>query len=72
MTNYPDTYLAACNVEAALWMNDDAQASRWEQRYQAAISGVNAVEGAASRAPLRTELADLNLNINPYNYTRGY
>ena len=72
MTNYPDTYLSACNVEAALWMNDDAQASRWEQRYQAAISGVNAVEGAASRAPLRTELADLNININPYNYQRGY
>ncbi len=72
LTNYPDCYLAACNVEAALWMNDDAQASRWEQRYQAAKDGVKGIEAQASRAPLRTEPAQLGINAYPYNYQRGY
>ena len=72
LTNYPDCYLAACNVEAALWMNDDAQASRWEQRYQAAKDGVKGIEASASRAPLQTEVAQVNINANPYNYQRGY
>lgn len=68
LTNYPDIYLAASNVEAALWMNDDAQAQRWEARYQAAIDGVNSVEARSQTAPLRTEIPA----IGPYDYNRGY
>lgn len=68
MTNYPDTYLAASNVEAALWLNDDAQAERWEARYQAAVKNVNRIEARARTAPLRTEIAaEGGFNIN-----RGY
>ena len=68
LTNYPDVYLAASNVEAALWMNDDAQATRWEARYQAALSGVNSIEARSQTAPLRTEIPV----IGPYDYNRGY
>ena len=68
MTNYPDVYLAASNVEAALWMNDDAQAQRWEARYQAAMSGVNSIEARSQTALLRTEIPV----IGPYDYNRGY
>lgn len=56
LTNYPDVYLAASNVEAATWIQDDAQAVRWDARYQAALSGVNSIEARSSRAPLRTDI----------------
>jgi hypothetical protein len=41
LTNAPDLYLAACNVEAALWLEDDEQAVRWQQRYADAQAAVN-------------------------------
>ena len=41
---YPDVYLAAGNVEAALWLQDDAQAQRWQLRYADAVSAINQKE----------------------------
>ena len=50
LSTYPDVYLAACNVEAALYQLDDGQAARWQARYQDAAAAINAKE-ARSRAP---------------------
>lgn len=68
LTNYPDVYLAASNVEAATWIQDDAQAVRWNARYEAALSGVNSIEARSQAAPLRTEIPV----IGPFDYNRGY
>jgi len=41
LTQAPDLYLAACNVETALWLEDDEQAVRWQERYADALGSVN-------------------------------
>jgi hypothetical protein len=41
LADAPDLYLAACNVEAALWLEDDEQALRWQARYDDALKAVN-------------------------------
>ncbi len=50
LTNHPDLYLAACNVEAALWLVDADQFARWTGRYDETLASVNAHE-SRSRAP---------------------
>ncbi len=49
LLHWPDAYLAAGNVEAALWLQDDEQAVRWQARYAdtaTAISRTEARSGA--------------------------
>lgn len=41
-TANPDLYLAASMVEAALHINDDSIAQKWEMRYQSAKEAINA------------------------------
>jgi hypothetical protein len=68
LTAWPAAYLAACNVEAALWTNDDAQAQRWEARYQAAIAPIVRQDARNRRTPLRCEsilTASGGFNYNP-------
>lgn len=57
LTNHPDAYLSAALVEAALWAQDDDQASRWQARYQAAIDPILKLEARSRQAALKTELA---------------
>lgn len=64
LTTHPDAYLAASLVEAALWAQDDEQAQRWEMRYQAAANAVRTLEASSRRAPLRTELAPADFEID--------
>lgn len=75
LSHWPDAYLAACNVEAALWLEEDDQASRWQARYADAIAQINAKE-ARSRglASLRTDLAlqPQNTGGSKFNIYRGY
>jgi len=35
MTNFPDIYLAACMLEANIYLMDDAKTQLWDQKYQA-------------------------------------
>lgn len=49
LANYPDIYLAAGNIEAALWLQDDPQAVRWQARYGDALDSINSKE-ARSRS----------------------
>lgn len=59
LTNHPDAYLSAALVEAALWVADDEQATRWQARYEAAISGIANVESRSRSAPRRTDIPAL-------------
>jgi hypothetical protein len=56
LATWPDAYLAACNIEAALWLEEDDQAVRWQARYADAVASIGAKE-ARSRA-LTTLAAD--------------
>ena len=49
LTSDPDIYLAAANIEAALYLMDDEQAVRWQARYADALASINARD-ARSRA----------------------
>ncbi len=58
LTNWPDAYLAAGNVEAALWLQDDEQAGRWQARYGEAVTDINAKESRSrAAATLRADPA---------------
>ena len=57
LTAWPDAYLAAGNVEAALWLQDDAQAARWQARYQDALESINRIE-ARSRSLVTLDVDD--------------
>ena len=54
---WPDAYLAGGNVEAALWLQDDAQAMRWQARYQDALESINRIE-ARSRSLVTLDVDD--------------
>jgi hypothetical protein len=59
LANWPDAYLAACNVEAALWLEEDDQALRWQTRYADALAAINAKESRS--AALKTLSVDAAL-----------
>jgi hypothetical protein len=66
LTDYPDAYLFACNLEAALWMQDRALAETYEARYQAAIAAIKSANAVALRTNLRIDEAVIppRFNIN--------
>ena len=76
LTNWPDAYLAAANIEAALYLLDDAQAARWQSRYAEVLTEINAKEHRA-RA-LATLGVDAALSAramstgSAFNIARGY
>ncbi len=74
LTNWPDAYLAAGNVEAALWLQDDGQAGRWQARYGMAIADINAREARSQARGLRTDraLAVRSLGGARFNINRGF
>lgn len=41
LTAYPQVYLAACMIEAGLYMIDDAMVSKWQSLYADAVSAAN-------------------------------
>lgn len=58
LANHPDLYLAACNVEAAMWLEDDDQIARWQPRYAEALLSVNnQANRSRSLATLRVDPA---------------
>lgn len=44
LTNYPNVYLFACLVKAAIYTKDTAGFQMWEDRYKAALTAANAVD----------------------------
>ena len=42
LTDYPDVYLYGCLVEAAIFTQDEAEAQRYLQLYNASVAGLNA------------------------------
>lgn len=75
LTKHPDLYLAACNVAAAYWLqNDDLLASR-QPLYNDALNLVNAEETRSrALAPMRVDLAlqPRAMGGGRYNITRGW
>ena len=61
LANDPDAYLAAANIEAALWLMDDEQATRWQARYADALGSINIRE---ARSGSMTTL-DLDAGLAP-------
>lgn len=73
LTNHPDIYLAAANIEAALWLQDDEQAVRWQARYSDALGSISAKEAQSRRVALRTDtaLARMGQRRSGFNIFRG-
>lgn len=69
LTAWPVAYLSACNLEAALWMQDDAQAQRCLSHYQAAIAPIKAQDARNRRTPLRCE--NVITAVGGFNYNTG-
>lgn len=69
LTNYPNLYLAACNVQVARWIQDDTQELRWTNAYNTALNKVATSEARAKGpAPLRTEVAHIGrMRTGGYN-----
>lgn len=75
LTNYPNLYLAAANLQAAIWMQDTEQTGVWAQAYQAALAKVsNAEARARGSSPLRTEIGAITRlrGRSGYNIYSGY
>lgn len=70
LTAWPVAYLSACNLEAAIWMQDDAQAARCLAHYQAAIAPIKVQDARKRRTPLRCE-PTLPAS-GGFNYNTGY
>ncbi|MBX7249350.1 MAG: hypothetical protein K1X35_09960 [Caulobacteraceae bacterium] len=71
LSNHPDAYLAAALVEAALWAADEAQAMRWQDRYQAAVDAINNREARSREAPLRTDVPGPGGGADDFDITKG-
>lgn len=50
LSTWPDAYLAACNVEAALFTQDAAALQSWQARYAEAVAAIRLKDGR-SKAP---------------------
>jgi hypothetical protein len=75
LTNQPDLYLAAANLEAALWLQDDDQAVRWKLRRDEALAGVNfQASRSKSLATLRVDpaLQPSAMSGARFDINRGY
>jgi len=60
----PDVYLFGTLKQAALFVNDDANAQKWSAMYEASIKGLKAADSRnRSNVPLTTELGRARSNI---------
>ena len=50
LTNYPNIYLYASMLEAEIYLQNDARAGLWEQKYQDAVSLANRKDRAGRRS----------------------
>lgn len=69
LTEHPDAYLYPALVESAPYVRNDPRLATWEAKAMMAVRSVNNLR-SRSRAPLVTEVAELNNNY--FDIDRGY